>query len=67
MEALAVIVPLVIEVLQAVVKAARGGGTVGEIRRRLADGIKRGDMISDDSLAVAARSADAVEDFIQGG
>jgi len=60
-------IPILIEVMKAVVKAARAGGTVAEIRRRLADGIQRGDMISDDALAVAARSADAVEDFIRNG
>ena len=67
MTRLAQILPLVSEVIAAIVAAIRGGGTVAEVRKRLADGIQRGDLISDEALRLVGESADAVEDFIKNG
>jgi hypothetical protein len=41
--------------------------TPAEVRRRIADGIQREDVVSTKALEAALRSADAVDDFIKNG
>lgn len=38
-------------VLEMVIEAVEQGGPAAEIRRRLADGVQRDDVVSDDALA----------------
>lgn len=45
---------------------ARAGHVPAEIRRRLADGIQRGDVVSDEALEVATAAADKVDDYLGG-
>lgn len=59
-----------IRIGQAVAKLAAelvaAGHPVAEIRRRLADGIQRGDVVSDEALEVARGAEDQVDDYLDG-
>jgi hypothetical protein len=58
---------LLMEVLEGVRKAVAAGGTIAEIRRRLADGIQRGDIVSDDALSKFKAANEKAERFIRTG
>ena len=47
-------------------KLAKAGHVPAEIRRRLADGIQRGDVVSDEALEVALGAAESVDDYLDG-
>lgn len=58
---------LLMEVLQGVRRAFEGGGTLLEIRNRIADGVQKGDIISDDALRKFKSANKRAQSYIDGG
>jgi len=49
-----------------VLKLIQAGHVGAELRKRLADGIQAGDVVSDEALADAAQATDLVDDYLEG-
>lgn len=58
---------LLMEVLEGIRQAVKGAKTVAEIRKRLADGIQKGDIVSDDALEKFKSANKRAKDYIEGG
>lgn len=58
---------LLMEILQGIRRVMEGAGTVAEIRKRLADGIQEGDIVSDDALEKFKSANQRAQDYIARG
>jgi len=58
-------VELARQVVEVILELAQAGKTVAEIRRRLADGIQAGDIVSDEALEDARKASAAVDSYLE--